>query len=328
MNCHSQIWVGSDRLDPVRASYRTNKSLKWHRVYNLPGFVYFDHSIHVQKGIGCNSATGASTMPFTYQVPSLLMEWCLNCHRKPEKEIRPREQVFNMRYKGAGRPGGPRRKADEGLPRQRRDPVDKLHGLSSLSPPYRSGENHQRQSLGCNGGEAKAGSPGPRSRAAQSGKRRGRGRALRPLPLGCVGAEQRMGHLPIPGGARPRGRRPRDERSAPRPRERKSASGSGLAGRPRVACSVGNVCRATNICRLKAQPTILGHRGGFATHVRCHWAWAIPLPKGVNYAEAGPLLCGGVTVFNPLVLHAKPTSHVGVVGIGGLGHMAVKFADA
>ena len=78
----------------------------------------------------------------------------------------------------------------------------------------------------------------------------------------------------------------------------------------------------------QAQPTIVGHRGGFASHVRCHWAWAIPLPDGLKYAETGPLLCGGVTVFHPLVLYAKPTSHVGIVGIGGLGHMAVKFADA
>jgi uncharacterized zinc-type alcohol dehydrogenase-like protein len=79
---------------------------------------------------------------------------------------------------------------------------------------------------------------------------------------------------------------------------------------------------------VEAQPTILGHRGGFAARVRCHWAWAIPLPQGLNDAEAGPLLCGGVTVFHPLVLYAKPTSHVGIVGIGGLGHMAVKFAAA
>jgi alcohol/geraniol dehydrogenase (NADP+) len=79
---------------------------------------------------------------------------------------------------------------------------------------------------------------------------------------------------------------------------------------------------------LQAQPTILGHRGGFASRVRCHWAWAVPLPDGLKYAEAGPLLCGGITVFNPLVLYAKPTSHIGIVGIGGLGHMAVKFADA
>jgi uncharacterized zinc-type alcohol dehydrogenase-like protein len=79
---------------------------------------------------------------------------------------------------------------------------------------------------------------------------------------------------------------------------------------------------------VNAQFTIVGHRGGFASRVRCHWAWAVPLPEGLNYAEAGPLLCGGVTVFHPLVMFAKPTSRVGIVGIGGLGHMAVKFAHA
>lgn len=82
-----------------------------------------------------------------------------------------------------------------------------------------------------------------------------------------------------------------------------------------------------NLC-LQAQPTIVGHRGGFASRVRSHWAWAIPLPEGLNVAEAGPLLCGGITVFNPLAMHAKPTHRVGIVGIGGLGHMAVKFAAA
>jgi Cytochrome c7 and related cytochrome c len=99
MNCHSQIWVGSSMLEPVRLSYQTNQSLTWHRVYNLPGFVYFDHHIHVQKGIGCASCHGRiDQMPLTYQEPSLLMEWCLNCHRNPEKEIRARDEVFNLRY--------------------------------------------------------------------------------------------------------------------------------------------------------------------------------------------------------------------------------------
>jgi alcohol/geraniol dehydrogenase (NADP+) len=78
----------------------------------------------------------------------------------------------------------------------------------------------------------------------------------------------------------------------------------------------------------QAQPTIVGHRGGFASHVRSHWAWTIPIPEKLNYAEAGPLLCGGITVFNPLAMHGRPTSRVGIVGIGGLGHMAVKFAAA
>jgi uncharacterized zinc-type alcohol dehydrogenase-like protein len=78
----------------------------------------------------------------------------------------------------------------------------------------------------------------------------------------------------------------------------------------------------------QVQATIVGHRGGFASHIRAHWAWAIRLPEKLNLAEAGPLLCGGVTVFAPLVMYARPTDRVGIIGIGGLGHMAVKFAAA
>jgi uncharacterized zinc-type alcohol dehydrogenase-like protein len=78
----------------------------------------------------------------------------------------------------------------------------------------------------------------------------------------------------------------------------------------------------------QAQATIIGHRGGFASHVRAHWAWTIALPEKLNFADAGPLLCGGTTVFNPLMTHARPTDRVGIIGIGGLGHMAVKFAAA
>jgi uncharacterized zinc-type alcohol dehydrogenase-like protein len=78
----------------------------------------------------------------------------------------------------------------------------------------------------------------------------------------------------------------------------------------------------------QVQATIVGHRGGFASHVRTHWAWAIPLPEKLNFAEAGPLLCGGITVFAPLTMYVRPTDRVGIIGIGGLGHMAVKFAAA
>ena len=78
----------------------------------------------------------------------------------------------------------------------------------------------------------------------------------------------------------------------------------------------------------QTQATIIGHRGGFATHIRSHWAWTFPLPEKLNLAEAGPLLCGGITVFSPLAMYAKPTDRVGIIGIGGLGHMAVKFAAA
>jgi Cytochrome c7 and related cytochrome c len=99
MNCHSQMWVGSQMLEPVRESYATDQSIRWKRVYNTPGFVYFAHSIHVQKGIGCSTCHGKiDRMPFTVQVPSLLMKWCLDCHRDPAAEIRPRDKVFDMSY--------------------------------------------------------------------------------------------------------------------------------------------------------------------------------------------------------------------------------------
>jgi hypothetical protein len=99
MNCHWQIWVGSELLEPVRESYRRDVPLRWQRVHNLPGFVYFDHSIHVQKGMGCSTCHGrVDQMPLMYQASSLLMEWCLDCHRHPEQQIRPRAEVFNMQY--------------------------------------------------------------------------------------------------------------------------------------------------------------------------------------------------------------------------------------
>lgn len=88
-------------------------------------------------------------------------------------------------------------------------------------------------------------------------------------------------------------------------------------------CMSGN----HNLCP-QAEATIVGHRGGYATHVRAHWAWAFPLPETLNVADAGPLLCGGITVFAPLAMFAKPTDRVAILGIGGLGHMAVKFAAA
>ena len=78
----------------------------------------------------------------------------------------------------------------------------------------------------------------------------------------------------------------------------------------------------------QVQLTVVGHRGGFASHVRAHWAWTIRLPEKLDAADAGPLLCAGVTVFAPLAMYAKPSDRVGVVGIGGLGHLALKFAAA
>ncbi len=99
MNCHRQIWTGAPMLEPVRESFKTGKSLVWNRVNDLPDFVYFNHSIHINKGVGCNTCHGpVDRMPLMYNYASLQMEWCLECHRAPEKNLRPRDQVFNMRY--------------------------------------------------------------------------------------------------------------------------------------------------------------------------------------------------------------------------------------
>jgi hypothetical protein len=99
MNCHSQIWTNAPLLEPVRESFRNGKSLVWTRVNDLPDFVYFDHSIHINKGVGCNTCHGpVDRMPLMFNYASLQMEWCLDCHRAPEKYLRPRDQVFNMRY--------------------------------------------------------------------------------------------------------------------------------------------------------------------------------------------------------------------------------------
>jgi len=100
MNCHSQIWADSPYLEPVRASYRENKPIEWQRVHDLPEFAYFNHSIHVAKGVGCSTCHGQiDEMPAVYQENTLQMEWCLQCHRNPEKYIRPKEQIYNMEWK-------------------------------------------------------------------------------------------------------------------------------------------------------------------------------------------------------------------------------------
>jgi hypothetical protein len=99
MNCHSQIWNTSPTLEPVRESFRTDKSIAWTRVHDLPDFVYFNHSIHINKGVGCETCHGRiDKMPLTWQKASLQMDWCLDCHRHPEQNVRPREAVFQMGY--------------------------------------------------------------------------------------------------------------------------------------------------------------------------------------------------------------------------------------
>jgi hypothetical protein len=99
MNCHSQIWTQSPMLEPVRASFRSGESLEWVRVHDLPDFVYFNHSAHVNRGVGCTTCHGpVDKMPLMYQESSLQMEWCVGCHRHPERYVRPQEEVFNPRW--------------------------------------------------------------------------------------------------------------------------------------------------------------------------------------------------------------------------------------
>jgi hypothetical protein len=100
MNCHSQIWADSPTLQKIRESFRTNTPIEWIRVHDLPDFVYFDHSIHIKKGVACVTCHGrVDQMPLTWREKTLHMTWCLDCHRHPERYVRPREQVFNMNWR-------------------------------------------------------------------------------------------------------------------------------------------------------------------------------------------------------------------------------------
>ena len=99
MNCHSQIWSTAPILEPVRASFREDQPMRWLRVHDLPDFVYFNHSVHVKKGVGCETCHGRiDEMPLTLQQNTLQMDWCINCHRNPENYVRPRSEVFTMGY--------------------------------------------------------------------------------------------------------------------------------------------------------------------------------------------------------------------------------------
>jgi hypothetical protein len=100
MNCHSQIFNQSPTLEPVRASWRTGAPIEWVKVHDLPDFVYFDHSAHVNKGVGCTTCHGpVDRMAYVWQENSLLMEWCLECHRAPEKYLRPKSEVYSTAWR-------------------------------------------------------------------------------------------------------------------------------------------------------------------------------------------------------------------------------------
>ncbi len=99
MSCHSQLYTEQQALAPLVSAYLSGTSLHWQRVHKLPDFVYFNHSIHVAKGVGCVSCHGpVDRMPLTWRVAPLTMRWCLDCHRDPAKVLRPREEVFNLHW--------------------------------------------------------------------------------------------------------------------------------------------------------------------------------------------------------------------------------------
>ncbi len=101
INCHSQIWTNAEMLQPVRTSWATGASINWIKVHDLPDYVYFNHEIHVNKGIGCASCHGrVDQMPLMYEENSLQMEWCLNCHRNPATNLRPTSEIYNMTWAG------------------------------------------------------------------------------------------------------------------------------------------------------------------------------------------------------------------------------------
>jgi len=97
MNCHKEIWTNAELLEPIREAWRTGVPVEWERVHDLADFVYFNHSIHVAKGIGCETCHGrVDRMPLMLQHAPLTMAWCLDCHRDPAKYVRPREEVYTF----------------------------------------------------------------------------------------------------------------------------------------------------------------------------------------------------------------------------------------
>jgi hypothetical protein len=129
MTCHSQIWSESPMLEPIRESMRTNAPLRWNRVHDVPDYAYFNHAVHVRKGVGCSSCHGpVDRMPLTWKAEPMTMEWCLDCHRRPERALRANKQeVFDMAWV----PPADQATAGTRLIRERHIPVDRLTNCST-----------------------------------------------------------------------------------------------------------------------------------------------------------------------------------------------------
>ena len=132
MTCHSQLWVDAPALAPIRASLATNTPIRWNRVHDLPDYVYFNHSIHVAKGIGCSTCHGRiDQMPLTRKTQTLYMKWCLECHRAPQKYIRPRDKIYEMAWQP------PQDRHDEGESLVSQYHVDTTGRLTNCSTCHR-----------------------------------------------------------------------------------------------------------------------------------------------------------------------------------------------
>jgi hypothetical protein len=145
INCHAQIWTNAQLLEPVRNSWATGQSIVWTKVHDLPDFAYFSHEIHVNKGIGCASCHGrVDEMPLMYAQNTLQMEWCLDCHRNPAKNLRPTGEIYNMAWEppaeerpvwcaaGEEKAGVP---TAESVSCTTNDPSARPQEVASLAPP-------------------------------------------------------------------------------------------------------------------------------------------------------------------------------------------------
>ncbi len=132
MTCHSQLWTEAPLLQPVRNSLTSGVPLQWNRVNDLPDFVFFNHSIHIAKGVGCSTCHGQlDEMPLTWRTQTLYMKWCLQCHRAPEDYVRPKDQIYNLHWKP------PPDQHQEGLKLVRQYQIDTTGRLTNCSVCHR-----------------------------------------------------------------------------------------------------------------------------------------------------------------------------------------------
>jgi hypothetical protein len=139
MNCHAQVWNQSPYLDMVRKAYFSSQPIIWKKVHRLPDYVYFNHSIHVAKGVGCVTCHGRiDEMPEVRQEAPLTMGWCLDCHRDPQPNLRPHQYITSMIEKAPGQGTLPATHSESGLPTaQSPTAMNDVHTRTSCSTCHR-----------------------------------------------------------------------------------------------------------------------------------------------------------------------------------------------